>query len=320
MLTAMSTSRIISVVGATGAQGGGLVRAILADPASGFRARAITRKASGDKAAELRKLGAEVVEADLDDGASLAKAFEGAYGAYCVTNYWEHFTPAKEMSQARNMAQAAKAAKLQHVIWSTLEDTRKRVPLSDPRMPTLMEKYKVPHFDAKGEADALFAEAGVPTTYLLTTFYWENFTYFGMGPKKGPDGKFALTLPMGQAKLSGIAAEDIGKCAYGILKQGGRWIGQRVGIAGDHLTGAQMAADMSKALGKEVAYNEVTPAVYRGFGFPGVDDLGNMFQYYAEFEQEFVAARNLDTARSLNPDLLSFKAWLARYGSRIPLE
>ena len=248
----MSTSRIIAVVGATGAQGGGLVRAILADPASGFRARAITRKASGDKAAELRKLGAEVVEADLDDEASLAKAFEGAYGAYCVTNYWEHFTPAKEVSQARNMAQAAKAAKLQHVIWSTLEDTRKRVPLSDPRMPTLMEKYKVPHFDAKGDADALFAEAGVPTTYLLTSFYWENFIYFGMGPKKGADGKLALTLPMGQAKLSGIAAEDIGKCAYGIFKQGKQWIGKRVGIAGDHLTGAQMAAEMSRALGKEV--------------------------------------------------------------------
>jgi uncharacterized protein YbjT (DUF2867 family) len=316
----MTHPRIIAVVGATGAQGGGLVRAILADPSSGFRVRAITRKASGDKAGELRKLGAEVVEADLDNEASLAKAFEGAYGAYCVTNFWEHFTPAKEVSQARNMAQAAKAAKLQHVVWSTLEDTRKRVPLSDNRMPTLQEKYKVPHFDAKGDADAEFAEAGVPTTYLLTSFYWDNLIYFGMGPKKGPDGKYSFTLPMGKARLSGIAAEDIGKSAYGIFKQGSKWIGKRVGIAGDHVTGAQMAADLSKALGKDVAYNEVTPAVYRGFGFPGADDLGNMFQYYTEFEPEFVAARNLDTARSLNPDLLSFKAWLAKYGSRIPLE
>jgi uncharacterized protein YbjT (DUF2867 family) len=316
----MSNSRIIAVVGATGAQGGGLVRAILADPASGFRARAITRKANGEKAEALRKLGAEVVEADLDNEASLAKAFAGAYGAYCVTNYWEHFTPAKEVSQARNMARAAKTAKLEHLIWSTLEDTRKRVPLSDPRMPTLMEKYKVPHFDAKGEADAEFAQAGVPTTYLLTTFYWENFIYFGMGPKKGPDGKYAVTLPMGNARLSGIAAEDIGKCAFGIFKQGKQWIGKRVGIAGDHVTGAQMAADMGKALGKEVAYNVVSPEVFRGFGFPGADDLGNMFQYYTEFEQEFVSARSLDTARSLNPDLFSFKAWLAKYGSRIPLE
>ena len=315
----MPTNKIIAVIGATGAQGGGLVRAILADRTGGFGARAITRKANGEKAAELRKLGAEVVEADLDDEASLAKAFAGAYGAYCVTNYWEHFTPAKEVSQARNMARAAKSANLQHVIWSTLEDTRKRVPLSDTRMPTLMEKYKVPHFDAKGDADSQFAEAGVPTTYLLTSFYWENFIYFGMGPKKGEDGKLTLTLPMGKAKLSGISAQDIGKCAYGIFKQGTKWIGKRVGIAGDHVTGAQMAAELSQALGKDVAYNEVTPAVYRGFGFPGADDLGNMFQYYTEFEQEFVAARSVDTTRSLNPELLSFKDWLSQYGSRIPV-
>jgi uncharacterized protein YbjT (DUF2867 family) len=316
----MSNPRIIAVVGATGAQGGGLVRAILADAANGFRARAITRKANGDKAAELRKLGADVVEADLDNEASVAKAFEGAYGAYCVTNFWEHFTPAKEVSQARNMAQAAETAKLEHVVWSTLEDTRKRVPLDDPRMPTLMGEYKVPHFDAKGDADALFAEAGVPTTYLLTSFYWENFIYFGMGPKKGADGKLALTLPMGEARLSGIAAEDIGKCAYGIFRQGKQWIGKRVGIAGDHLTGAQMAAEMSAAMNREVGYNAIPPAVYRGLGFPGAEDLGNMFQYYAEFEKEFAAARSLDTSRSLNPDLLSFKAWLAKYQDRIPVE
>ncbi|MEO8064519.1 MAG: NmrA/HSCARG family protein [Pseudomonadota bacterium] len=316
----MPSSKLIAVVGATGSQGGGLVRAILADPASGFRARAITRKANGDKAEALRKLGAEVVEADLDSEASLAKAFEGAYGAYCVTNYWEHMTPAKEVSQARNLAQAAKAAKLEHAVWSTLEDTRKRVPLSDPRMPTLMEKYKVPHFDAKGDADALFAEAGVPTTYLLTTFYWDNFIGFGMGPKKGPDGKYAITLPMGNARLSGIASEDIGKCAFGIFKQGKQWIGKRVGIAGDHVTGAQMAADMGKALGKDVAYNVVSPEVYRGFGFPGADDIGNMFQYYTEFEKEFSDARSLETSRSLNPELLDFKGWLAKYKDRIPLE
>lgn len=316
----MSNDKIIAVIGSTGAQGGGLVHAILADPASGFRVRAITRKASGEKAAALRALGADVVEADLDDEASLAKAFAGAYGAYCVTNYWEHFTPAKEVSQARNLALAAKTAKLEHVIWSTLEDTRKRVPLSDARMPTLMEKYKVPHFDAKGEADAEFANAGVPTTYLYTSFYWENFIHFGMGPKKGADGKYTLTLPMGQAKLAGIAAEDIGKSAYGIFKQGKQWIGKRVGIAGDHVTGAQMAADLSQALGKDVAYNVVTPAVYRGFGFPGADDLGNMFQYYTEFEKEFGDARSLATSRSLNPALLNFKAWLAKYKDRIPLE
>jgi len=312
-------SKIIAVVGATGAQGGGLVRSILADPAAGFKVRALTRKAGGEKADALRALGAEVVEADLDDAASLEKAFAGCHGAYCVTNYWEHFKPEKELSQAASMAQAARAAKLEHVVWSTLEDTRKRVPLDDPRMPTLMGKYKVPHFDAKGEADAAFASAGVPTTYLHTSFYWENFIYFGMGPKRGTDGRFSLTLPMGESRLSGIAAEDIGKCAYGIFKQGKKWIGQRVGIAGDHVSGRQMALDMTQALGQSVGYYAVDFDTYRGFGFPGADDLGNMFQYYVEFEREFAAARSLETTRSLNPELLDFKAWLAKYGNLIPL-
>ncbi|HUQ09042.1 MAG TPA: NmrA/HSCARG family protein [Steroidobacteraceae bacterium] len=313
-------SKIIAVVGATGAQGGGLARAILADPSSGFKLRALTRKAGGEKAEALRALGAEVVEADLDDEASLAKAFAGCYGAFCVTNYWEHFKPEKELSQAANMAQAAKSAQLEHVVWSTLEDTRRRVPLSDPRMPTLMGKYKVPHFDAKGEADAAFAASGVPTTYLYTSFYWENLIYFGMGPRRGTDGTFSLTLPMGEAKLTAIAAEDIGKCAYGIFKQGKKWVGQRVGIAGDHVSGRQMALSLSEALGQQINYFAVDFNTYRGFGFPGADDLGNMFQYYVEFEKEFAAARNLGTARSLNPELLDFKAWLARYGRLIPLE
>ena len=217
--------------------------------------RALTRKTDSEKAAALRKMGAEVVAADLDDVESLKQAFAGCYGAFCVTNYWEHFSPEKELAQAQNMAAAAKAAGLKHVVWSTLEDTRKWVKLEDDRMPTLMGKYKVPHFDAKGEADRFFAESGVPTTFLETSFYWENMIHFGMQPKKGPDGRYAITLPMDDKKLPGISVEDIGKCAYGILKRGTELAGRQVGIAGDHLTGTQMAQALSKALGKEVVYN-----------------------------------------------------------------
>ena len=203
----MAEKRIIAVVGATGAQGGGLVRAILSDARGGFSARALTRDVNSDKAKALAKLGAEVVAADVDDVESLKRAFQGAYGAYCVTFFWAHFSPEKELAEAANMAQAAKQAGIEHVIWSTLEDTRKWVPLSDNRMPTLMGKYKVPHLDAKGEANQVFTELGLPVTFLLTSFYWDNFIYFGMGPKKGPDGKLALTMPMGDKKLPGIAAE-----------------------------------------------------------------------------------------------------------------
>jgi uncharacterized protein YbjT (DUF2867 family) len=316
----MADKKIIAVIGATGAQGGGVVRAILDDPSGSFAARAITRDIKSDKARELARLGAELIAADVDDEANLRKAFEGAHGAYCVTFYWAHFSPDKEIAEAQNMARAAKAANVQHVIWSTLEDTRRWVPLSDNRMPTLMSKYKVPHFDGKGEANKAFTDLGVPTTFLLTSFYWENLIHFGMGPKKGPDGRLAITLPMGDKKLPGIAAEDIGKCAYGIFKKGREFIGKTVGIAGEHLTGVQMAAALTKALGQEVRYNSVTPESYRGFGFPGAEDLGNMFQFKRDFEQAFCGARNPDVARSLNPALLTFEAWLAKYKGRIPLE
>ncbi len=316
----MAERKVIAVVGATGAQGGGLVRAITSDPDSPFTARALTRDPTTDKAKALAELGAEVVAADIDDVESLKNAFAGAHGAFCVTFFWEHFSPEKEIAQATAMAQAAKEADVQHVIWSTLEDTRNWVPLSDDRMPTLMEKYKVPHFDAKGESEKLFMESGVPTTCLRTSFYWDNFIYFGSGPQRGPDGKLALTFPMGKAKLPGIAVEDIGKCAYGIFKRGPEFVGKTIGIAGEHLTGAEMAAALTKALGQDVRYNDVPPDVYRSFDFPGADDLGNMYQFKRDFEEDFCGIRDLDKSRSLNPDLQSFDTWLAANASRIPLE
>ena len=316
----MSGNKIIAVMGATGAQGGGLVRAILDDPQGGFTVRAITRDVNSDKARKLAQAGAEVVAADLDDKESVKRAFEGAHGAYCVTFFWEHFSPDKEIAHAKTMAQAAKAADVKHTIWSTFEDTRHWVPLSDNRMPTLMEKYKVPHFDSKAEADSFFNEFGVPVTFLRTSFYWDNMIYFGMGPKKGPDGKLAITMPMGDRKLPGIAAEDIGKCAYGIFKRGPEFIGRTIGIAGEHLTGTQMADTLTKAFDQEVGYNAVPPDVYRGFGFPGAEDLGNMFQFKHDFEEDYCASRSLDVSRSLNPSLQTFEGWLAKNKERIPLE
>lgn len=316
----MSDKKIIAVVGATGAQGGGLVRAILADRNGPFRARALTRNVSSDKARALAAAGAEVVPADVDDPASLRRAFEGAHGAFCVTFFWDHMSPEKEYAEADSMAQAAKQTGLQHVIWSTLEDTRRFVPLVDDRMPTLQGKYKVPHFDAKGEADALFTRAGVPTTFLLTTFYWENFIFFGSGPKRGPDGKLAIVLPMGDRKLAGIAAGDIGKCALAIFKRGREFIGKTVGIAGEHLSGVEMAAALSRALGETVAYQDVPPEVFRSFGFPGADDVGNMFQFYRDFHEYFGGSRSVEVSRSLNPELQTFDQWLEQNASRIPIE
>jgi uncharacterized protein YbjT (DUF2867 family) len=241
----MEAKKIIAITGATGAQGGGLAWTILNDKNSEFSVRALTRDPDSDKAKALANAGAEVVKADINDYENLRKALDGAYGAYFVTFFWEHFSPEKEKEHAQNMAKAAKEAGLQHVIWSTLEDTRDFVPLDDDRRPTLMDNYKVPHFDAKGEANKFFEEAGVPTTYFLASFYWENMIYFGQGPQKNQEGNYILALPMADKKLAGIAAEDIGKCAYGIFKKGKEYIGKTVGVAGDQLTGNEMAELLS---------------------------------------------------------------------------
>jgi uncharacterized protein YbjT (DUF2867 family) len=315
----MPDKKIIAVIGATGAQGGGVVRAILADRSGSFAARAITRNPNSEKAQALRAAGAEVVAADADKPETLGRAFGGAYGAFVLTNFWEHFSAEREVTQARNMAKAAKDAGLQHVIWSTLEDTRKWVPLQDDRLPTLHGKYKVPHFDGKGEADQVFRDAGVPTTFLLTSFYWDNLIYFGAGPQRGPDGVLAISYPMGDKKLPGIWVEDIGKCAFGIFRRGGEFINKTVGIAGEHLTGEQMASGLTKALGQTVRYNAVTPEVYRSFGFPGADDLGNMYQFNRDFNDYFCGARNLGFTRSLNPELKTFEQWLVQHKDQIPL-
>jgi uncharacterized protein YbjT (DUF2867 family) len=315
----MQSKKIITIFGATGAQGGGLAHAILQDKNSAFAVRAVTRNVNSDKAKELAQLGAEVVAADIDDKQSVENALRGAYGAFFVTFFWAHYSPEKEKAEAAIFVEAAKHADLKHVIWSTLEDVREYIPLNDQRMPTLHGQYKVPHFDGKGESDKLFTAAGIPTTFLLASFYWDNFIYFGAGPKRGEDGKLALTLPIGNAKMAGIAAEDIGKCAYGIFKKGTEMVGKRIGIAGEQLTGNDMAEGLSKALGEPVVYNKVPADVYRSFGFPGADDLGNMFQFYDEFEKELNKTRDVSMSKQLNPDLLSYEQWLKKYGSKIPV-
>ncbi len=316
----MHSKPVVAIAGATGAQGGGLARAILNDPDSPFAARALTRNPNSVKARALAELGAEVVDANVDDPASVARAFEGAYAAYCVTFFWDHFSPEREFAQASAMAQAAKKAGLEHVIWSTLEDTRKFVPLEDGRMPTLMGRYKVPHFDAKGEADAVFADLGLPVTYLLTSFYWDNFIHFGSGPVRDSAGRLVLTLPMADRKLPGIAAEDIGGCAYGILKRGAEFRGARVGVASEHLTGAEMAEGLSLATGEPVRYEPLPHAVFRQLGFPHADDLGNMFQFNTEFSEAFCQARNPRFSRGLNPGMLTFRQWVEANRGKIPVQ
>ena len=306
----MTPRKTIAVVGATGAQGGGLARAILANPDAGFRLRAITRDPTSVAARRLACAGADVVAADVGDPASLAAALHDAWGAYFVTSFWAHCCPATEKHDAHTMAAAARLAHVRHVIWSTLEDTR--------TASTPPGAYNVPHCDAKAEADASFRELGVPTTFLRTSFYWENFITCGVGPRLGPHGNLVLTLPMGSSRLAGIAAEDIGRCAFGIFAGGTHYIGRTIGIAGEHLTGDEMAARLSRATGHATTYHAICPDRYRALPSPGSREMGNWFQYQRDTEADYCGARSIEQSRALNPQLQTFDAWLAVNARRIP--
>jgi uncharacterized protein YbjT (DUF2867 family) len=305
----MNDKKIIAVAGATGAQGGSAATAILADPDSPFAVRALTRNPDSAAARALADQGAQVVRADFTDESSVRAAFEGAYGAFLVTNFWAHGSAEQETQEIANLASAAKAAGLRHVVWSTLEDTRDLLPVEDERMPLLQEKYNVPHFDAKGEGNKLFAGAGVPTTFLNTTFFFQGFIQ-GMGPQRGADGALTLSLPFEDGKLlAGVDVNDIGRTAYAILNEGARHLGHTIGLAGDHLTGAQYAEILGDVIGEPVTFQPVPYDVFRGLDIPAADEIANMFQYYGDFDQQFTGARDLDRIRALNPALKDFRTW-----------
>lgn len=315
----MTLKPLITVFGATGAQGGGLARALLSAADRPFRVRAVTRRPGSAAAQALAEQGAELFAADLDDLASVERALQGAHGAFCVTNFWEHLSPERELQQATHLAEAARRAGVRHVIWSTLEDTRRFVEPDGRLMPVLGGRYNVPHMDAKGQADLCFIERGLPLTRLLTSFYWDNLIHFGMQPQRGADGQLSFVLPMGRARLPGIAAADIGACAAALFRRGEAAIGQRIGIAGEHLSGAEMAAALSRALGEPVRHVAMSAADYAALGFPGAADLANMFRFKELFNDEFCAVRDVAATRALHPALMSFDDFLARHAAELPI-
>ncbi len=319
----MADKKVIAVVGATGAQGGGLARAILADPGGGFAVRALTRDRRTPTARRRsRGSGPRSCRADIDDEASLTQAFEGAYGAFCVTFFWAHFSAEKEIAQARQHGAGGQGAGRRSTsIWSTLEDTRKLVPLDDDRMPTLQGKYKVPHFDAKGEANHLFTDAGVPTTFLLTSFYWENFIYFGIGPAARRGRHARDHVPDGRQEAAGHRRRGHRQVRLRrSSRRGGEFIGKTVGIAGEHLTGAQMAAALTKALGRGGALQRrAARRLPRASASPAPTTSATCSSSSATSRRTTAARATSTLARALNPELQTFDDWLAANASRIPL-
>jgi uncharacterized protein YbjT (DUF2867 family) len=224
-----------------------------------------------------------------------------------------------ELAQAAAAARAAKETGLRHVVWSTLEDTRPHFARLGIDVPTVFDDYKVPHFDAKGEANAFFTDLGVPTTFLQTTFYYEAFL-IGQGPHRDENGELVLTNPMAGNKMALVAGDDIGRTALGIFRRGGELIGQTVSIAGTIATGEELAEKFTVALGEKVVYRPLSHDEIRASGQPGALEVANMYQFYSDASDYFTGVRNPDLVRELNPALQSLDDWLNEHKSEIPLD
>ncbi|WP_133916575.1 NmrA/HSCARG family protein [Streptomyces sp. NBC_00582] len=311
----MSENKVIAVVGATGAQGGSLVEAILEHPGSGLTVRALTRNPDSEKAKALASRGIEVVRGDADDPGSLESAFTGAHGAFLVTNFNEHGDAARETAQAKAMADAVKKAGVRHVVWSTLEDTRGLIADDDPRFVKLEGGRYLLNSDSKGEADGYFRELGVPTTFMRTCFFWENL--FGpMFLRRGDDGALLLTIAIGDALLPGVSVKNIGRFAFGIFTHP-EFIGRTVGVANAHLTGADMADTLARLLGEEVRYEPYTLDALRALDMPMADTFANLMQFKQAFNAEYVGARDLDVVRVLNPEVETFDQWVSEHKDQL---
>lgn len=285
----------ILVFGATGAQGGSVARHLL--QRGQFDVRAVTRNTDSPAAQELRELGAELVQGDLDDPASLAAALEGCYGAYGVTNFWEHF--AKEEQQGRNLVAAVAEAKVQHFVYSTLPPVEKAT----------NGALKSPHFDLKAEHEEYARSLGIPATFIHVPFYYENFLAF-FPPRPAGDGTFQFGFPQGDTPLAAMSVEDVGRIVAVIFEQPAEYIGKVVRLAGDELPAAAYADVMSRRTGATIRYAYIPRETFAAFGFPGAEDLADMFEFYRVHMPS--RAAEIEQLRALAPELQDFETWAAR--------
>ena len=287
----------VAVCGATGLQGGAVVKAL--QSLGGYHVRAITRNGDTDKARHLRSEGVEVVVADYDQPGTLSSAFQDCEYAFLVTNFWEHFDPKREYTQGCALMDAADTAGVGHVVWSTLEDTRNSKYHDD--IPYIGD-YKVAHFDEKAMISEYGGDKGFKLTNLYTSCYFENFIT-SMKIPEDKDGVRRLYLPIGNRPIPLVSVADIGRMAAHAIQAS---LYGEVGVASEHLTGQQITSRLSGATKANYQFVPISPDDYRNLGFPGCQELGNMFEFKSVHNGDFCYRRRLtDVIGYFTPDVFS---------------
>ncbi|XP_066294009.1 nmrA-like family domain-containing protein 1 [Branchiostoma lanceolatum] len=283
---------VVVVFGATGLQGGGVANALLED--SYVKVRAVTRNASSAKAKALQERGAEVVEGNYDDPGSLERALQGAHGMFVVTNYMEHQEFDRDVKQGKAVADAAKGTGVQHVVFSSLENVQKTM-----GFPCLF-------YDSKAEIEEYMKSIGLPVTIVKYPAYYEN--YINFGPRKLADGTYELGYAMEGAAMHAVSVADMGFAIRTIFKNRAEWLGRTVGFSGDKLTVQQHAVILSKHLAPKVFKpTKMTTEEYSKLGFPGAEQIANMFKFYRLGNPD----RSVELTRQLYPGTRSLDQWVA---------
>jgi len=298
----MADKKLIVVLGATGAQGGSVVEALLKD--GSFKVRGITRDASKDEAKALAAKGIEIVAADVSKPETYGAIFKGAYGAFVVTNFWDPSSMGKEKEQGKALVDAAKSAGVTHFQWASLPDVEVES----------NHKFHVPHFTDKAKVEQYAKTVGFKyTTFPAASFYYQNFKAF-FPPKKEGD-TYVYTLPEA-ATITAFDVEDTGTAVVAAFKHPDRWNNLYLPLSGDHASPAEYIAAIGAHTGKKTKLTSVPIEVFAKFGFPGAEELAHMFGWFSLATYHGHAAKREESIRA-NPNMKSFKQWLVSSGFKL---
>ena len=289
-------SKLITVFGATGQQGGSVVRGLLAH--GGYKIRGVTRNPDGDKAKALQSQGVEIVKGNLDDQASIEAAIAGAYGVYLVTNYWEMFDKEREIKQGKLVGDACKKEGIKHLIFSGLELVKD------------ITGRDCPHFDGKGEIEKYLDSIGIPYTSIRLAAYFESLS---TSNQIQDDGSFTFVTCM-EGPMDGVSIEDLGPVVAAVLSQPGEFIGKKIGLSGDKLTFDQYMEHIEQVTGATVQLQKLSYEEFAKLGFPGADDTANMFHFYDHGNPD----RDIALTKRLNPKAKTFREWLEANKDKLP--
>jgi uncharacterized protein YbjT (DUF2867 family) len=288
----MADDRLIVVVGATGNQGGAVARALTEE--GGWHVRGLSRDPGKPEARALTEIGVEMVKADLDDRSSLDRAFKDAYGVFSVQNFWTVGFDS-EVRQGKNVADAARAAGVDHLVYSSVGAAERSTGLS--------------HFESKWQIENYILDLGLPVTVFRPVFFMENFN----GPSFRPalrEGKLVIALRP-ETRLQMIALDDLGYFVAHALGLPQQFIGESIEIAGDELTMPQVAAAFSSVMGCPVEFvRQDTEEVRRVNA-----EWASMLEW---FDREGYRA-DIPQLRQIHPGLLTLEQWI-RKSEWVPVE